>query len=100
MLSHLFKEYGPWAGDLIIQPYYPGVSMSASYLVGADGRVDLLGVGWQEVEVLAWSFHYNLFRSASKGERIDLSGAEAGLRDLAARERAILAGVRDALDRF
>lgn len=39
-----------WAGDLLIQPYCPGTAMSASFLVGADGGVTLLGVGWQHVD--------------------------------------------------
>lgn len=41
-----------WAGDLVVQPYCHGTAMSASYLVGTDGRADLLAVGWQHVELI------------------------------------------------
>jgi predicted ATP-grasp superfamily ATP-dependent carboligase len=47
-----------WAGDLVIQPYYEGTAMSASFLVAAGGQAELLGVGWQHVEVEDGRFVY------------------------------------------
>ena len=74
-----------WAGDLIIQPFYPGDSMSASYLVGADGRVVLLGVGWQDVEVRDGRFVYRGGRlpgpaALGLGEPLQAVQAVRGLR--------------------
>jgi predicted ATP-grasp superfamily ATP-dependent carboligase len=45
-------------GGWIVQPYQAGRAMSASFLVGVDGEVALLGVGWQTVEVIDGRFEY------------------------------------------
>ncbi|MBX6315286.1 MAG: ATP-grasp domain-containing protein, partial [Isosphaeraceae bacterium] len=42
----------------LLQPYLPGVPMSASFLVDARGRATLVGVGRQRVEVRDGRFHY------------------------------------------
>jgi predicted ATP-grasp superfamily ATP-dependent carboligase len=38
-------------GQMLLQPYIPGEPMSASFLVGADGRSHLVGVGRQRIEI-------------------------------------------------
>jgi hypothetical protein len=55
---------------------------------------------WAEVEYLAWSLHFNLFKSVTRRDPIDPAAAEAALRELQDRERGVLAGVCEALDRF
>ena len=37
--------------SLLIQPYRPGIAMSASFLVGQDGRSDLIAVGRQRISL-------------------------------------------------
>jgi probable H4MPT-linked C1 transfer pathway protein len=45
-------------GEAILQPYLPGVSLSASVLVGDDGRDVLLGIGNQLIQLMYSSFYY------------------------------------------
>jgi phenylacetate-CoA ligase len=70
--------------------------LAALGIAGDAGLVER----WEEVEILARVFHFNLFRAISRGERPDLGGAEAGLRDIESRERAILAVVRADLEKY
>jgi len=44
--------------EAILQPYIPGTPMSASFLVGAEGRSILLGVGRQWVDQVGGRFTY------------------------------------------
>lgn len=45
-------------GEALLQPFVPGMPMSASFLVGADGRARPIGTGRQWVEVREGQFSY------------------------------------------
>lgn len=52
---------------------------------------------WAEVERMAWTLHFNLFRSLVKNEAIDPKPIERALREIEAREHDILGQVCAAL---
>ncbi len=45
-------------GSALLQPYAQGVPMSASFLVGADGRAHPIAAGRQEIAIEHGRFHY------------------------------------------
>jgi predicted ATP-grasp superfamily ATP-dependent carboligase len=55
----------------ILQPYVPGVSLSASVLVGGDGRVALLGIGTQSIRLNHGVFSYEGGTIPIPGESFD-----------------------------
>jgi predicted ATP-grasp superfamily ATP-dependent carboligase len=44
--------------EMVIQPICPGTPMSATFLLGPSGSVDLVGVGWQRIEVRRGRLEY------------------------------------------
>ncbi|HWE38579.1 MAG TPA: ATP-grasp domain-containing protein [Isosphaeraceae bacterium] len=44
--------------EAILQPYLPGVPLSASVLVGSDGHVTPIGIGTQHIHINNFSFLY------------------------------------------
>lgn len=49
---------GSFPRPMLVQPFVPGVPMSASFLIDGDGRASLVGVARQRVAIEAGRFHY------------------------------------------
>jgi hypothetical protein len=62
-------------------------------VIGGSGLLDR----WLEVERLAWTLHFSLFRSMVKNDTIDPDPIERSLREMAARERDILGALGEKL---
>ncbi len=65
------------SGEALLQPFVPGVPMSASFLVGADGRARPIGTGRQRVEVREGRFLYRGGELPAAGGRLDPSPRRA-----------------------
>ena len=56
--------------EMVIQPYCPGVPLSATFLVGPSGAIRLVGVGWQTDRSDRGGFHVSGGRLPSPGRAL------------------------------
>jgi predicted ATP-grasp superfamily ATP-dependent carboligase len=70
--AHAWPHAAP--GRSLAQPFVPGQPLSASFLVGSDGRPHLIGVGQQRIERCDRRFRYAGGRVPFAG-KVALSGA-------------------------